>query len=71
MILRKVASDRIEDCQRIKDVLYSNGIDERLCSCETLWNSISFHNHRCDWQPLPKSDLELWEIISEFCDIVE
>lgn len=65
MILQQVKPELRKDCQRIKQVLWQNGIDESLIACRCIWESISYFNYKSNWYTLPESDDELFKIIAE------
>jgi hypothetical protein len=71
LILRKVPDQVYNDCVRIKEVLFVNGVDETLSTCETIWRSISFHTLGKDWETLPTTDMELWEMICQNTRVVD
>lgn len=69
MILQQVRPEIRKDAQRIKQVLWDHGIDERLVTCRSIWESISYFHYRKDWQPLPESDDEIFKLISDNAQI--
>jgi hypothetical protein len=71
MILQKVKKERLADCYAIKDVLWKRGIDERLMTCQCLWESISYMYYRTDWLELPETGDEIFKIISENTEILD
>jgi hypothetical protein len=71
MILQRVSPERLHDCQRIKQILWDRGIDERLVTCRGLWESISYLTYKTDWYILSKDDEEVYRIIAENTTVLD
>jgi hypothetical protein len=71
MILQRVSPERLHDCQRIKQILWDRGIDERLVTCRGLWESISYLTYKTEWYILPENDEEVYRIIAENTTVLD
>ena len=71
MILQKVKPEYLNDCRRIKQILWERGIDERLVTCRGIWESISYLTYKTDWYILPETDEEVFGIIAKNSTVID
>lgn len=69
ILMSKIDDKYLDDCKRIKNILFDRGTDESLRFAQNLWGHISVFFYKTEWAILPTRDEDVYDVITLYTTV--